>query len=245
MREQWYREFYDRKQNERLDTSDAESNVPRLVKTLHIVTERQPTRILDIGCGDGQFTSRLFQVPKVKEIYGVDIVENHVDMARARGIKAYKIDVDSDNLPFKSGFFDAIVCGEVIEHLFDPDHLLDEIYRVLSNTGFCVLTTPNLAALYNRICLLFGFQPFYTSVSSRNDGIGKPMRWFSGGGGHIRVFTYRAFKEILISHSFKIIKTMGSSPHNTNRTPTWINTIERVISFFPSLSSTPIFIIRK
>lgn len=107
-------------------------------------------------------------------------------------------------------FFDMIFCGEVIEHLYDTDFFLEEVYRVLRPQGICVFTTPNLAAWHNRIILLLGFQPNYTKVSLKYN-VGKIIKEKSGvGGGHIRVFTMKAFKELLRLHSFELLKIEGA-----------------------------------
>ena len=52
-------------------------------------------------------------------------------MARKNGVKCYQLDVDEEDFPFGDNYFDAIFCGDIIEHLYDPDHLLSEMYRVL------------------------------------------------------------------------------------------------------------------
>jgi len=60
-----------------------------------------------------------------------------------------------------------VIMSELIEHLVDPDATLDEALRVLVPGGTLLLSTPNLAAWYNRALLLFGVQPVFTEVSLR------------------------------------------------------------------------------
>ncbi len=167
-----------------------------------------PTNLLDIGCGNGAATE------KIKEVLGLDIVDG-VDILADRikappWLRLLKVDVDKGILPYPDNYFDAIHCGEVIEHIFDTDHLLEEIHRVLSPTGVCVLTTPNLASWVNRLILLGGFQPFSVPVSLRFEEAGE-CKWASTQGhrGHFRVFTLRALKELLKTHKFKIVQLEG------------------------------------
>jgi methionine biosynthesis protein MetW len=139
----------------------------RYRKVLKIFSRYKFDRILDVGCGDGNFSVLLKEACKAKEVYGIEISEKDVESARKNGVKAYQLDIDEGDFPFEDNYFDAIFAGEVIEHLYDTDHFLDEIYRVLKENGVFVLTTPNLASWQNRISLLLGYQPYATSPSLR------------------------------------------------------------------------------
>ena len=137
----------------------------RKVKVLDILSKHKCEKLLDIGCGDGNFTILMGQACGAKEVYGVEISEKGVEMARERGVKAYKVDVDSEDFPFQDNFFDTITALELIEHLYDPDHFLNEVYRVLKPEGIFILSTPSLASIYNRIALLLSYQPYSVRVS--------------------------------------------------------------------------------
>lgn len=160
------------------------------VAKLFRIHQGRARSLLDVGCGTGAISMYLAGVLRAEKTYGIDVNPRWVEQARATGVDATVLDIESDNLPFADGCFDAIFCGEVIEHLFDTDHLLAEIRRTLAAGGLCVLTTPNLAAWYNRVALLLGYQPFHTGVSLRHN-VGLPSFVGTGGvGEHIRVFTY-------------------------------------------------------
>lgn len=169
-------------------------------------------RVLDIGCGVGEVGLYLKGLLGAREAWGLELSRGRAAAAQARGVKAVLCDLNQEALPFKKDSFDAIFCGEVIEHLVDPDHLLDEIERVLTSGGVCVLTTPNLACWFNRIALLLGWQPFATSVSFRHE-VGRP-KVFVGDYGcrdHLRVFTFRALRELLEAKGFRILEVKGCS----------------------------------
>jgi 2-polyprenyl-3-methyl-5-hydroxy-6-metoxy-1,4-benzoquinol methylase len=213
---------------------------PRLKLVLDIFQKQKPKNILDIGCGNGKFASLLGKTTKAK-VVGIDVSETAVALASQR-IEAHRVDVGQEIYPFNDGHFEGIFCGEVIEHLFDTDHLLDEIKRIMSEDGFCILTTPNLAAWYNRISLALGYQPFYTEVSIYHN-VGKLT---TKGGmtstGHIRGFTYRSLKELIAEHNFRIIGSFGvHDPH----IPSPLNLIDRIASQFPSMGSDIIMRFKK
>ncbi len=198
-------------------------------------------RLLDIGCGPGIYSVYLQSILGAKEVFGVDIAEPRVAAARQRGVKAVQADMNKDPLPFEDDSFDAIFCGELIEHLVNPDHLLDEIGRTLSPKGVCILTTPNLAAWINRVTLLFGWQPFLTAVSFRYE-VGRP-RFLSTDEprlDHLRVFTCKALEQLLRLHRFRILGTKGVSlmdVFDTSSIKSARGLVARVLAPFDSLLS--------
>jgi ubiquinone/menaquinone biosynthesis C-methylase UbiE len=76
--------------------------------------------------------------------------------AKEKGIIAFKLDVSNKKSPFPDEAFDLCTFLDVIEHVENPDNAIKEIHRVLKKEGFLLLTTPNVAAWYNRLLLLFG-----------------------------------------------------------------------------------------
>ena len=223
---------------------------PRFSKVLEIAAKLGGKKLLDIGCGDGTYTLVLKDLLKTEETVGIEISPEAVGLAKEKGIKAYQLDIDEEKLPFEDASFDIIYCGEIIEHVFNPDHLLEEIRRTLKPGGRCIITTPNLAGWPNRLSLLLGYQPFATSVSPEHEGAGKLlMKGAEGQWGHIRVFTLKALKELVQIHSLKILQTAGC-PVTINTASSriltgGIKTIDKMMSVFPSLASRMIVVVEK
>lgn len=216
-------------------------------------------RLLDIGCGVGAIGRYLQEGLGAKEVYGVDISEKRVQAARSRGLLAYRADLNAEPLPFDDASFDAIFCGEIIEHLTDTDRLLDEIDRTLTPEGVCVLTTPNLAMWPNRLALALGWQPFDTSVSLRYE-VGRPKVLVSDWGcrGHLQVFTLRAMRELLGAHGFQMLAVRGAVlsevyvgsidwRHKPLRSLllTVLDPMDRLLSLRPSLACRMVIAFRK
>ena len=103
--------------------------------------------------------------------------------------------------------------SEVIEHLVDPDSVLEEVRRVLRPGGTLLLSTPNLAAWYNRGLLALGVQPVFTEVSLRGV-FGRPGSQVAG---HLRVFTRRALVGLLAARGFGAIRVSGACYHDVPR----------------------------
>lgn len=108
--------------------------------------------ILDAGCGNGW---QIAPCVEGNHVYGLDISKANIRKATAKGINAVLHDVEYP-FPFEDGFFDVVVCSEVLEHLFSPEKVLQEIHRVLKNSGRCIITVPNLYCLRNRFSILTG-----------------------------------------------------------------------------------------
>ena len=176
----------------------------RLQKSLELIEQQRPSKVLDLGCGTGFFCLQIQEATGAM-VCGVDISSEATKVAMSRGIDARQCDVNQ-GLCFEDESFDLVFCGEIIEHVFDPDYLLDEIERVLVPSGHLVLSTPNLAAWYNRLLLLLGIQPIFTDTSTRKT-LGRHLSLLGQGSqpiGHLRVYTLAALKEILLEHDFAV-----------------------------------------
>ena len=92
-------------------------------------------RILDLGCGNGDF-GRYRPSPEV-EVHGVDIDGGAVASA-ARFEKAVQKNLDGSRLPYEDDFFDAVLARDILEHLREPWLTLREARRVLRPGGMIV-----------------------------------------------------------------------------------------------------------
>lgn len=99
---------------------------------LAALTEAEPTRVLEVGCGTGDFTGRVQRLLDV-ELVAVDLSPRMVELARARGLDARVADVA--DLPFGEAEFDCVLANRVLYHLPDLDRGLAEIARVLRPGG--------------------------------------------------------------------------------------------------------------
>jgi 2-polyprenyl-3-methyl-5-hydroxy-6-metoxy-1,4-benzoquinol methylase len=113
-----------------------------------------PTRVLDVGCATGFLAKRLQD--RGATVVGLELDERAAAEARRYCEAVYIGDVETMELPLQPESFDAIVCGDLIEHLRDPQALLARIRPFLTPEGTLVLSTPNIANWAMRLGLLFG-----------------------------------------------------------------------------------------
>jgi methionine biosynthesis protein MetW len=156
-------------------------------------------KVLDIGCWGGDSLVSMGAMESFDDIFGIDLIDESVNKAITRGIKAYKCNLNEEPLPFSVNKFDAVTCLAVLGQLFDPYFALAEIRRVLKPSGVLIVNVPNVASLSNRIRLLTGRLP----VTSRDPG------W---DGAQLHYFTLSEVKNFLEKGGFRVeaVKASGS-----------------------------------
>ena len=100
-----------------------------------------PSRVLDVGCGEGLFASELAQAGFA--VVGVDVAEEPLRRARLKNpdLDLRVVPVEGPwSLPDAS--FDVVWAGETIEHVADTAAWLSEVRRVLRSGGSLLLSTP-------------------------------------------------------------------------------------------------------
>ena len=84
------------------------------------VLDRNPSaKVVDLGCGDGNFSVRVKEKISCNEMWGVDIDDDSLRKAEKSGISVIRADLNNV-LPFEAESFDVVFCNQVIEHLFYP-----------------------------------------------------------------------------------------------------------------------------
>lgn len=107
------------------------------------VAERPSARILEIGCGTGEFTRPLATFTKA-QLTGIDVAPALIARARKDLPANAAVSVaDVERLPFADGTFDAIVGNAVLHHL-RLDRAVPEILRVLAPGGRICFAEPNM-----------------------------------------------------------------------------------------------------
>jgi ubiquinone/menaquinone biosynthesis C-methylase UbiE len=110
--------------------------VSYLFKRFHL---QKGQKLLEIGCGRGEFLNVFKQLGM--SCSGVDLSEH--GFCHLNDIKVAKLDISQDDLPFENSSFDIVYHKSLIEHLYSPDHLMKETYRVLKPGGRIIILTPD------------------------------------------------------------------------------------------------------
>lgn len=160
-------------------------------------------RVLDVGCSSGYLAQRL-------QAHGAAVVGLEVDERAAaearRFCESVRVgDVETMDLPFEPASFDVILCGDLIEHLRDPQAFLERVRPLLKPGGRLILSTPNVANWAMRLSLLFGrFRYTDRGLLDR---------------GHTHLFTRKTLQECLTAAGYRITQFDFTVPVPVLATP--------------------------
>lgn len=107
------------------------------------------TRVLDIGCGTGNYTELLQKVTR-SEVYGVEPSEGMLAKAKEKESKVVFKQGNAQELPFDDNFFDFVYMTDVIHHVPEIGAMFAEINRVLKEEGEVCIVTQSHQQIENR-----------------------------------------------------------------------------------------------
>jgi 2-polyprenyl-3-methyl-5-hydroxy-6-metoxy-1,4-benzoquinol methylase len=146
-----------------------------------------PNRVLELGCGAGRTLMNARQQGKASEIVGVDIIDR---CAEHNMLDRYiQTDADSLAVPYPFGYFDVIICADVLEHLVDPWQTVAHLRNYLKVGGMLVASIPNARNYIMLTTLMFQGDFCY-----RDEGL------FDRG--HLRFFCRKNIMELFTANGF-------------------------------------------
>lgn len=146
-----------------------------------------------------------------KAVVGVDLDKKGVDRVQELGIPNIYYG-DAETYKFNKTF-DVIVAGEIIEHLDNPGHFLDNMRSQLNQQGALIITTPNTFSINNSLRgLLFAHVPLFHE--------------------HVNAYTESLLVELLRRHGFVVdqIYYYTEPPQKTIACTPWQNKLLRALS---------------
>jgi SAM-dependent methyltransferase len=144
---------YEQHHRERRDEGDfvfVPERIPRFQRAIGY-----GKRVLDLGCRSGALTRHFLEG---NEVVGVDVDRAALAKAAELGIETVEANVE-EPLPFPDASFDAVVAGELFEHLRFPDTVVSEVQRVLRPGAVLVGSVPNAFRIQSRLRFLRGRPP--------------------------------------------------------------------------------------
>ncbi len=121
--------------------------------------QETPGQVLEVGCSSGATGMAIKQkFPDVKYI-GIDSDKESAEIAETRLDKVIVTDIDKvhlDTLGFKKECFDLIICADILEHLYDPWKILNDLHGYLEPGGKIIASIPNVQYINQVINLIHG-----------------------------------------------------------------------------------------
>ena len=162
---------------------------------------RPGTRLIELGCGPGFYSTHLAQHFPQIFVTGVDRSHNQLAWARSRAAAQQLTNCSFDRvnvlkLPFADSSFDALIASRLFTVLADPFPVVAEMHRVLKPGGRCFIAEPRYA-VWASIPLFVMW--LLASATSSTNGYREPRT--------ARVFSRGAFQEVFAAHDWRDMKT--------------------------------------
>lgn len=168
--------------------------------------------ILDLGIGDGNFTSLTF--PRSIDV-GIDPA--FLELRNAKRKKGCKFHIcgSGNNLPFKSGYFSTVFSNSVLEHINFLAPVFSEVKRTLNDDGIFIITVPNDNFTKNlsvgRFLNWLGFKNWAKSYQHNFNKISR----------HYHPDSVTKWEKRLRSGGFEIIKSWNYFPKKSLKILEW------------------------
>lgn len=112
--------------------------------------------LLDVGCGKMPYRNLICKGnPRVKKYVGLDLADSSI-----HNTSVADLHWDGKTIPLSGGSVSTAMATEVLEHVFEPEETLAEIYRVLSQDGVFFFTVPFIWPLHEVPYDAYRYTPF-------------------------------------------------------------------------------------
>ncbi|MCP4542729.1 MAG: methyltransferase domain-containing protein [Chloroflexi bacterium] len=126
-----------------------EGDVALVNSFLHEISPSDDFKILDIGCGTGNYTDILQKLTGA-QVYGIEPSKGMLDKAQQKNAHIVFRQGTAAGIPFEEAFFDFVYMTDVIHHVPDIAAMFAEIYRVLGAQGKVCIGTQSHAQIAAR-----------------------------------------------------------------------------------------------
>ncbi len=154
---------------------------------------------LDVGCWTGNLGDKLIN-QKACTVDGIDYRSDVLIEAKKAGYRnLYQINLNNDDYKIDINTkYDFIICADVLEHLINPQGVLQKLDDLLTTDGKIVISIPNIAFIQQRIVHLLGKFDY-----NPNGGIMDAT--------HLRFFTKKSLLKMCHDAGYQIQKIEGYS----------------------------------
>ena len=165
----------------------------RLKKALQVLKKTSiGENILDFGCGAGRFARALKDYRPDLKVYGCDISKQAIDVAKRTNDGVFYETSDSEKTTYLDKNFSNIFVFDVLEHVYKPTEVLNELSRILKDNGTLFLQVP---------C-----EKDWLSLWYWLDKLGLKKDLTKKFAGHVNFWSRKELEKLIMSAGFKIEK---------------------------------------
>ena len=169
------------------------------------------TKVLGLGCGDGDLLFYLKTNKKVRET-GIEIVESKVACCIQKGLSVIQGDINEEIKDYADKSFDYVILSQTLQQVYEPVELIKSMLRV-GKKG--IVSFPNFGHWPIRLQLLFkGYAPITPQL---------PYQWYDTP--NIRVLSLKDFISFSKKTGFKILKQASINTDKQNKTGNIVNVL--------------------
>src|SRR3989344_1000611 len=117
-------------------------------KVINYLNIKGNSRILDVGCGTGNFLSILEKRHKTTKLYGIDISREMLRIAENKLKKSILLINSAEEMKFKNKF-DYVFSTEAFHHFSNPKKAVKNFYNTLKKKGRLVIVDFEMGFIFN------------------------------------------------------------------------------------------------
>lgn len=111
----------------------------RKLKAILELISVYPISILDVGCASGWFLNEISKRYPNAQCTGIDVYNKAIFYGKKKYKNLHLFQADAHNIPYPDNSFNVVICTEVLEHVSNPEKVLQEIKRVLKRDGIAIV----------------------------------------------------------------------------------------------------------
>ncbi|MBU2965657.1 MULTISPECIES: methionine biosynthesis protein MetW [Amphritea] len=169
---------------------------------LEIIQEwvKPGSKVLDLGCGDGELLSYLHQQKQTRG-YGVEVDHDNITACLEKGVNVIEINIDDGLASIDDHSFDTVIMTQALQVMTRPDQIVDEMLRIGKE---CIVTFPNFGHWRARGYLAFrGRMPVSKFL---------PYTWYNTP--NIHFCTFKDFEQLCVERNVHILdRTVVDNQH--------------------------------
>lgn len=158
----------------------------------------QGPRVLELGCGDGLWTTRLIEL--FGEAHVVDASSNLLAEAKRRygpRVNCHE-SLFEEFSPPEGSLFNTVIATHILEHVDDPVRVLECVRRWLAPGGRVIVIVPNARSFHRQLAVRMGIQGTVYDFSPADHAVG-----------HVRVYDLAALRKDVLASGFRMVMERG------------------------------------